>query len=84
MHDNKNHRRPQQPLHAVGLSTTRQRARNETGHRARPPQAGPKRWALVQVSDGTVIAAFHDESSAREAMTRADDDDEVVVLHVKA
>jgi hypothetical protein len=36
------------------------------------------------VRDGTVIAAFHDESSAREAMSRAEDDDEVVVLHVNA
>jgi hypothetical protein len=84
MHDSKNHRRHQQPLHAVGLSTTRQRARNQTGHRVQPPQARPKRWALVQVRDGSVIAAFKDESSAREAMSRVQDDDEVVVLYVNA
>jgi hypothetical protein len=83
MHDNNVHRRHQQSLHAVALSTTRQRLRSETGHRLRPPRAGHGRWVLVQVCDGAALAAFDDEPSARDAM-RCADDDEVVVLYVKA
>lgn len=44
-------------------------------------RARPGRWALVQVWDGAVLASFEDETSAREAMIGADDD-EVVVLYL--
>jgi hypothetical protein len=38
---------------------------------------------LVQVWNGAVLAAFDDETSARDTMSRADDD-EVVMLYVNA
>jgi hypothetical protein len=41
----------------------------------------PRRWALVQVWNGAVLASFDAETSARRAMAWADDD-EVVVVYV--
>ena len=45
----------------------------------RQSHPNPRRWALVQVWNGAVLATFADEASAREVMTRANGD-EVVVL----
>jgi len=45
----------------------------------RQSHSGPRRWAVVQVWNGAVLATFADEASARKAMSRANDD-EVVVL----
>ena len=42
-----------------------------------------RQWALVQVWNGAVLASFDDETSARRAMSWADDD-EVVVLYVRS
>ena len=47
------------------------------------PHPSTAEWVLVQVWDGAILARFDDELSARAAMTRADDD-EIVVLHVNA
>jgi hypothetical protein len=67
-------------FHGVSVPTMRQRSlrvRRGCG----PSQPGPRRWALVQVWDGAVLASFDHETGAREAMTGLDDD-EVVVLCV--
>jgi hypothetical protein len=83
MPDNKSRHRHVVPRHAAALSTTRQCSRRETGHRVRASQARPTWWALVQVWDGSAVAFFADEAGAREAMSRAGED-EIVVLYVKA
>jgi hypothetical protein len=67
-------------VHRISASTTRQRSLNVRGG-CGPSQPGPRRWALVQVCDGAVLASFDHETGAREAMTGLDDD-EVVVLCV--
>jgi hypothetical protein len=46
-----------------------------------PGPMRPRRWALVQVWNGAVLATYDDEASARDAIGGVDDD-EVVVLHV--
>jgi hypothetical protein len=60
-------------------------ARRQAIPRHRPIQAAAssraRRWALVHVWDGAVLATFDDEAAARQAMNGVDDD-EVVVLSV--
>jgi len=52
------------------------RHRSQGGRRNSPPssQPRPRRWVLVQVWDGAVLASFDDETGARDSMTGADDD----------
>ncbi|HYB25483.1 MAG TPA: hypothetical protein VEF89_02595 [Solirubrobacteraceae bacterium] len=70
---------------ALAAPQIAQQRRDADHHRAALPLAaakpGPRRWALVQVWDGAVLASFDHETSAREAMTGVDDD-EVVALCV--
>lgn len=80
MHSSTIERRNEGRFHGVSASTTRQRSLNLRGGCV-PSQPKPRRWALVQVWDGAVLASFNHETSAREAMTGLDDD-EVVVLCV--
>jgi hypothetical protein len=63
------------------VATARQRSRRHGPGRVGRSQSRPRRWMLVQVWDGAVLAAFDDEVSARAVMSCADDD-EVVVLCV--
>lgn len=67
--------------HAGSLTAARQRPQSHGRGRLRQSQTGPRRWVLVQVWDGAVLAAFDDETSARAVMSGADDD-EIVVLSV--
>jgi uncharacterized protein (DUF2384 family) len=82
MHDNTIHNEHHQHLHAGPVSTLRRRSRSHTHRPTRPPSK-PRKWVLVQVWNGAVLAAFDDETSARDTMSRADDD-EVVMLYVNA
>ena len=82
MHNNTIRQRGEQCLHAVRVTTARQRSQSDTRNRVRRSQSKPRRWALVQVWDGALLATYDDETSARDAMIRVDDDD-VVVLHVR-
>jgi len=52
-------------------------------HGPTPSLSKPRKWALVQVWNGAVLATFDDETSARNANSNADDD-EVVVLQVRS
>jgi hypothetical protein len=67
--------------HTVSLSAARRWPQSHARGRLRQSQTGPRRWVLVHVWDGAVLAAFDDEASARAVMSCADDD-EVVVLCV--
>ena len=79
MHNDPIHPRDEQPPHARGIATTRQRSRTHRRGPVRRSHPNPRRWALVQVWNGAVLATFADEASAREAIATADDN-EVVVL----
>ena len=81
MDNNTIRQRGAQCLHEAPAATARQPSRTDTRSRVRRSQSRPRRWALVQVWDGAVLATYDDETSARDAITRVDDDD-VVVLHV--
>ena len=81
MDNNTIRQRGEQCLHAARVATARQPARSDPRSRVRRSLSGPRPWALVQVWDGAVLATYDDETSARDAITRVDDDD-VVVLHV--
>jgi len=65
----------------VPVATARQRPRSHGPGRIQRSQSEPRRWVLVQLWDGSLLAAFDDEASARAAMSQVDDD-EVVVLRV--
>ncbi len=67
--------------HTAPVATARQRSLSARRGCVPRLQSRPGRWALVQVWDGALLASFDNETSAREAMTRVDDD-EVVVLYV--
>jgi hypothetical protein len=81
MDNNTIRQRGEQCLHAVRVAIARQGARSDPRSRVRRSQSRPRRWALVGVWDGAVLATYDDETSACDAMTRVDDDD-VVVLFV--
>lgn len=70
-------------LSAIGVDASLASPHKRTFRRGRVARlhTKPGRWALVQVWDGAVLASFEDEARAREAMSRADDD-EVVVLYL--
>jgi hypothetical protein len=78
---NTRHRRNEPHFQPVPVATARQRSRSHRRRQARPSPPRPRRWVLVHVWDGAVLAAFDDEASARTVMSCADDD-EVVVLCV--
>jgi hypothetical protein len=80
MHDNPIHTDHDHRLHAGPTSTPRPRSRRGT-HGPAPSLSKPRKWALVQVWNGAVLATFDDETSARNANSNTDDD-EVVVLQV--
>ena len=81
MHNNTIRQRGEQCLHEARVATARQPGRSDPRSGAPRPQSKPRRWALVQVWDGALLATYDDEASARDAMTRVDDDN-VVVLYV--
>jgi len=76
---NTRHQRNEPRFQPVPVATARQRSRSHRRRPARPSSSRPRRWVLVHVWDGAVLAAFDDEASARTVMSCADDD-EVVVL----
>ena len=67
--------------HTVSLSAAPPRSQSQGRSRLRQTQTKARRWVLVQVWDGAVLAAFDDEANARAVMSCADDD-EVVMLRV--
>ena len=75
------HQRNEPCSDPVPVATARQRSRSRGPRRVRRSQSWPRRWVLVQIWDGAVLAAFDNEASARAVMSCADDD-EVVVLCV--
>ena len=80
---NTRHRRKRPSYHAAPVATARLSSRSHTRGRARRSPSRPRRWVLVQIWDGAVLAAFDNEASARAVMSNADDD-ELVVLCVDA
>jgi hypothetical protein len=79
---NTGHRRNEPCSHAVPDATARRWSQSHGRRRAPRSRSNPRRWVLVSVWDGAVLAAFDDEASARAVMSCADDD-EVVVLCVE-
>jgi len=81
MHSTTIEQRTEASLHGGALATARARSRSVSRGCVPRSRPRPRRWALVQVWDGAVLARFDTETSAREAMNGADDD-EIVVLHL--
>jgi hypothetical protein len=68
-------RRDEQCSHPVTVAA----AQSHRHDPVRTPAPRPRRWALVQVWDGALLATFDHETGARAAMACIDDD-EVVLL----
>jgi hypothetical protein len=80
MHNTK-HQWNEPRFQPVPVATARQRSRSHIQRQARASPPRRRRWVLVHVWDGAVLAAFDDEASARTVLSCVDDDD-VVVLSV--
>ena len=81
MHNTTIHQRNERRVHTGPAASARKRSRIARPGPVRRSQPRRRRWALVQVWDGAVLATFDDEARAREVLGRTDDD-EVVLLSV--
>jgi hypothetical protein len=70
-----------QPSEAPNPAVSRPAARQPSlsAGRGQPSSPEPRSWGLVDAWNGALIATFDDEATAREAMTRAQHDDVVVL-----
>ena len=70
------HQQSEAPYPAVSGRAAGRESRAGCGQPGRPE---PRRWGLVDAWNGALIAIFEDEATAREAMTKAQHEDIVVL-----